>query len=418
MRKKSFVAAEGVSNIELFYDLIFVYCISVMTSLCHHVHGDFLDLDTWSTYMFSFLVILQIWFYTTLLMNRYGDRSGWDNACLFVNMFLLYFMASGVRTDWENSIFTFNISWALILANLMVHWAAKRLRYDNLEDIDKVIMNRTLIVLGTQLAIVLVAAFLPTAQSRISSWAGLIFGVAMWGSQTAYRKKPSRFGHVAERCSLLVIIAFGETIVAISSYMTTSTSLIYPVLVFALVVGLFLIYIYEHDNMLNHHKKTSGIGYMTISFWIILIIGNLTVALEYMPMEEIAFIPKSIYLTVCLVLYLLTSFLLGSHNKPEFHYSPAYVAGRLGTCAFIVIVALLTSFNPIINLVFDTAAVYFALWHEWLLYHGRTRLVAFGRSLGYTEEEFEEAGYTFKTREGRQAIAQAARELRKEQKGR
>ena len=33
MKKRPFVPAEGVSNIELFYDLIFVYCISVLTSL-------------------------------------------------------------------------------------------------------------------------------------------------------------------------------------------------------------------------------------------------------------------------------------------------------------------------------------------------------------------------------------------------
>ena len=110
------------------------------------------------------------------------------------------------------------------------------------------------------------------------------------------------------------------------------------------------------------------------------------------------------------VFYLLTSFVLGRYNKPEFHYSGAYVAGRLGTCAFIIVVALITNFDPFVTLVGNVAAVYFALWHEWVLYHGRLRIVAFGRSLGWTADNMLEAGYTFTTPEGRRAIAHAVRE--------
>ena len=55
-------------------------------------------------------------------------------------------------------------------------------------------------------------------------------------------------------------------------------------------------------------------------------------------------------------------------------------------------------------------AVYFALWHEWVLYHGRLRIVAFGRSLGWTVDDMLEAGYTFTTPEGRRAIAHVVRE--------
>ena len=37
MKRRAFLPAMGVSNIELFYDLIFVYCISVLMSTMHHV---------------------------------------------------------------------------------------------------------------------------------------------------------------------------------------------------------------------------------------------------------------------------------------------------------------------------------------------------------------------------------------------
>ena len=409
MKRRPFIPADGVSNIELFYDLIFVYCISVLTSLCHHVHGDFLDLNTWTIYMFSFLVVLQVWFFTTFLMNRYGDRSAGDNVCLFVNMFLLYFLASGIQTDWNDTSFTFNLSWALIIVNLIVHWVIKLIRYDNLDDDDKRIMKGTIIVLAIQLVVVLVAAVLEGNASVIASWIALFFGAGVFALGKNYRRKPARFAHLSERCALLVIIAFGETIVAIASYMTGTTKPVYPILVFALVVGLFLIYIYEHDNMVDHHKDTDGMAYLTLTGWVILIIGNLAVGLEYMPMEEIAFLPKSMYITATLVLYLLTSFLLGRYNKPEFHYSPAFVIGRLAACAFVIVVAAVTNFDPLINLVCDTAAVYLALWHEWLLYHRRTRIIAYGESLGYSQEDYEQGGMTFTTAEGRRSIMQALR---------
>ena len=417
MRKRVFKAVEGVSNIELFYDLIFVYCISVITSLCHHVEGGFLGWETWVLYMFAFLVVLQVWFFTTFLMNRYGDRSASDNICLFINMFLLYFLASGIRTDWENSVFTFDLAWALILANLLVHWAIKRARYTNLDEDDKAIMNTTIIVLAVQLAIVAIAAFVPATASAVLSWVGLVLGGGVFARNKAYRRKCSRFGHLTERCSLLVIVAFGETIVVVASYMSYS-NILYPILVFALVVGLFLIYIYEHDNMTDHHRQSDGRAYLTVTGWLILVIGHLTVALEYMTADEISFVPKSMFLTLCLVLYLLTSFVIGYWNKPEFRYTKSFALGRLGTCVAIVIIAYATSFHPLVNLICDTVAIYFALWHEWLLYHRRTRMVAFGRDLGFSDEELGEVAASFKTTEGRRALLDIAREVRQTRKGR
>ena len=111
MKRRAFSPGMGVSNIELFYDLIFVYCINVLTSTMHHVHGDFFDLSQWLDFTFAYLVVLQVWFFTTFLMNRYGDHSPGDNVCLFVNMFLLYFLANGISAGWENSVFTFSHTW-------------------------------------------------------------------------------------------------------------------------------------------------------------------------------------------------------------------------------------------------------------------------------------------------------------------
>ena len=370
MKRRPLVHVEGVSNIELFYDLIFVYCVSVLTSLCHNLHGGFIDLGTWIVFVFSFLAVLQVWFYTTLLMNRYGDHSAVDSVCLFVNMFLLYFMASGIQVEWSETLFTFNLAWGLILVNLAVCWVIKRRIYDNLDEVDHRIMRGAILGLVVQAVLAIVAAYLPERPSEILSWVALLFGMAIWNSMRLSQVRPVRFGHISERCSLLVIAAFGETVVALSSYMN-NVRMPFPVLVFALVVGLFLIYIFEYDNMTDREQVTNGVGYMNVTSWLVLVLGNLTVALEFMPDDNVAFLPKSVFLAVSLVLYLLMSFLLGRYNKPEFKPSPVFAMGRLGICGLIVAVALATQFDPMINVVCDTLAVYGAFLHEWLLYHKR-----------------------------------------------
>ena len=72
------------------------------------------------------------------------------------------------------------------------------------------------------------------------------------------------------------------------------------------------------------------------------------------------------------MLYLVTSFLLGRFNKKEFAYSAPYVAGRVLACVFVIVPAVV-GLDPIAVLACDTATVYLALWHEWVLYHSRMK---------------------------------------------
>ena len=385
MKRRTLRLVEGVTNIELFYDLIFVYCISVLTSLCSHVKG-FITPGTWLVFTFSYLAILQVWFYTTLLMNRFGESSAADNIHLFINMFLLYYMASGVHENWADTRTTFNLAWALILLNQAVAWGFREVVFTNLDDDDRHMIRHTVATLAVQSVMSFTAAFADFDTSVFLSGTTLLVGAMVWRWSSAYRAKSARFAHVSERCSLLTIIAFGEMVVALSAYMFNTSSLLFPLFAFALVVGLFLIYIFEHDNMLDQEAKTDGMTYMTFTSWLIIVTGNLTVALEYMPNAAIDFLPKSIFLAMCLVLYLLTSFTIARYNKPEFKVSGKYVAGRIGACAFIVVVGVVSGFHPLITLLADTAAVYFALWHEWLLYHRRIHLAVFGRALGHEHE--------------------------------
>ena len=408
MKKRVFIPAKGVSNIELFYDLLFVYCISVITSLLRRTQVGFPGPREFLTYTFTFITVLQIWFHTTVLMNRYGDGKAADNVCLFVNMFLMYFLAGSIKFDWGAAVRGYSVPWALILANLLIHWGIKLRKYSNLDEDDVGIIKRTMAVLGLQLVIVVIAVLLPPDKGVIASWVAWFFGLLIWAFSKAYHRKSPRFEHLTERCALLVIVMFGETLVTIATYLKETSGVLYPMLVFALTVGLFLIYIFEHDNMIDHHNsKTDGMVFLALTAWLVFVLGNITVAFGFMPREEISFVPKSIYVTAFLVLYLLTSFLLGHYNKPEFHYSLPFALGRLGACVAIVLLAVVSGLNPLICLVGEIVVVYAALWHEWYLYHARSELVSLGRALGYDSEMLRSAGYTFQTHDGRRRIAEA-----------
>ena len=83
-----------VEYIELIYDLIFVYIIGRNNHLLHIMENGFISGSAFLTYMVTTLIILQIWYYTTLFVNRYGENDKQMYMGIFVNMYLLYFIAS------------------------------------------------------------------------------------------------------------------------------------------------------------------------------------------------------------------------------------------------------------------------------------------------------------------------------------
>ena len=117
-----------VEYIELIYDLIFVYLVSQNGQLLHNIEDGFITTGAYLTYLASSVVILQIWYFSSLLINRYGSGTLREHLGLFVNMYLLYFMADGIRVDWGPTYLRYNLAWALILINLAVQYLL-RLRF-------------------------------------------------------------------------------------------------------------------------------------------------------------------------------------------------------------------------------------------------------------------------------------------------
>ena len=319
------IEEKKVEHIELFYDLIFVFCISKLTAMLEPMTEHFDDFSLLPVYLMLFVILLQIWIMTTFLMNRYGYRHATDYLCIFINMFFLFFMADGIREDWSaDSFLRFHVAWALIMLNMALQFGYKLHRHECMDDLDDRIIKRYMTILLTEgaLAAICVPVFLYTgiALTIVPILAGAALTAA---SARLFGKRPVHFDHLAERISLLVVVTFGEMVVGIAGYFTIEAEPYYGMMVFLVVFGLFLIYVFDYYNYLDRETRTSGIGFTLLNIPLIFGANNITMALEAMLTSEAATLPKTLYLVISMFVYMAGFWGLAVYHKPEFQFKNA-----------------------------------------------------------------------------------------------
>lgn len=326
-----------VEYIELIYDLIFVYLVSRNNALLHTLDGGFFTAFTYFTYILSSLVILQVWYFSTLFINRYGTSGVSDHVCLFINMYLLFYMADGTRADWFGYYARYNAAWGLILINLAVQYFLRLRRSSGMtpwEDRHVKYHARLLLV---QAGVVLVSIPLYSLFRFPLSWLSLIVGFAAAAFTARIETlMPVNFEHLTERVMLYVVFTFGEMIVGIAEYFEGGFSFatVYlSLMVFLIVGGLFLSYGFLYNHLIDRQRTTSGMGYMLIHIGLILSLSNLVVALEFMPNEAVAERAKNVFLVVSFLCYYLFMFLLGYYVKEGFRAGGRFLAVLLGIAA-------------------------------------------------------------------------------------
>ena len=305
-----------VEYIELIYDLIFVYIIGRNNLLLHNFKDGFVVPTAFMAYIMSTLSVIQIWNYTTYYINIYGRHSIREHVFLFINMFLMYFIGEGTRTDWQNYHMQYHIAWALILINIGMQYLIELRNHKGREQNIKQIYKMA-IILFSEAAIVGLSIFVyRMTQITWLSLAAVLFGmlsVLIFGQ----RKSGSfvDFPHLSERAMLYVVFTFGEMIIAISSYFEGSFSLrgtYFALVAFLIVVGLFLSYGVFYEHIIDREKETNGLGYMLFHIFIIFALNNITNGLEFMREEELLILPKIQFLIFSFLLFFGFLFALGS----------------------------------------------------------------------------------------------------------
>lgn len=331
-----------VEYLELIYDLIFVYIIGRNNSLLQHIEGGFVSAGVFAAYVLGTLAIIQIWNFSTFYINVYGRNGARDHVFLFINMFLLYFMADGTNVQWQSSFYKYTAAWALILINIGVQhlieiknhrsapWEVKQLRHKAI-----IIFSEAALV-GVHIAVY--------ATTGISiAYVPILFGmIAMVVSGRTNSLVPVDFAHLSERAMLYVVFTFGEMIIALAAYFKgdfTANSVYFSAMAFLIVVGLLLCYGLFYNRLLDREKETNGTAFMLIHIFLIFALNNISASLEFMREEEVSLIPKTLFLVGSFLMYFIFLFLLGRYSKKCCTFNIRFVLALSG--ALIVFAALM-----------------------------------------------------------------------------
>jgi low temperature requirement protein LtrA len=199
---------ERVTPLELFFDLVFVLAITQCTGLMSHD-------QTWSGLVQGLLILAVLWWAWVgyaWLTSVIDPEALAIRGVIFVAMAALLIVAICVQEAFDNLALTFALAIGVFRA---AHIALFMLAGADAEDDD---LRRSVIGLAVSTAIAvgilaLASFFDGTAQGAL--WALAIFldmaGPYFFGSE-GWKLVP---GHFAERHGLIVLIALGESIVAI-----------------------------------------------------------------------------------------------------------------------------------------------------------------------------------------------------------
>ncbi len=292
-----------VEYIELIYDLIFVYLIGRNASLLDRVEAGFVTFETFVNYLVSSLIVLQIWNWTTLFVNRFGKNGIPDKLMMLINMFLLYVMGANTIHGWDTNYGAFMGAWALILINL----AAQYLRV--LRAPEDGLCRR---YVRQHAALLLIQAGLIAASIPVYYLTG--FAAGQWAFLVGFAaapflsRIPTNFAHLTERVMLYVVFTFGDMILIVAKYFAdglTPESLYFALASFLIVAGLFFSYGYVYDRLLDRSGERGGSLYMALHVFIIIGLSCVTTSLEFMRDAEVSSLPKTAMMVVSLLVFFL-----------------------------------------------------------------------------------------------------------------
>lgn len=333
-----------VEFIELVYDLVFVFIIGRNNSLLHVVKDGVVDWRMFISYVLVTLAIIQIWNFSNFYINRYGNNRVRDYIFLFINMYLLYFMADGTKANWHSDFNQYQVAWGLILLNIAIQYIIEyRHHLDAPWELAQI--KRTIAILSIEA--IMIFAFIPVhhATGFLGAPIAIAFGIiATLISSNINNLVVVDFAHLTERAMLYVVLTFGEMIIAIAGYFTgkiNATNIYFSIMGFLVVVGMFLSYGKVYNEIIDKRISTNGTGYMMIHVILIFALNNISVALEFMREPEVNLLFKTLFLTGSIILYYLFLFLTERYAKERLKPTKSFLAiTTLMSVGFIVLMVV------------------------------------------------------------------------------
>ncbi|HEP1840481.1 TPA: low temperature requirement protein A [Streptococcus suis] len=281
-----FIKHKKVELTELFYDLVYVYTISQLTSIIHHSHQGVVSLQSFFNFSVGLIIFVNSWMVQTVFTNRFGSNSLRNIIFMFLQMICLLVASSAVAGEWQTSFVWIFLPMAIISLLLLVQYILEYFQTSN--DADRSLMKQCFYILGLRSVMLSLSLFFPY---EIGMWIALVGILSTWllpgllsdpnrGFVSA-DLNPVNFPHLMERLSLLVIITFGESLIGISEHFSPENFSWESIAIFITLTNLFMVYIVEVDHLLDVEREETGIRAIYSHYPILFGLSLITIALSF-----------------------------------------------------------------------------------------------------------------------------------------
>ncbi len=350
-----------VEYLELIYDLIFVFIVGRNNLLLQNTEDGFVSPMTFFMYIVCMLAVIQIWNYSTYYINRYGRNGVRDHVFLFINMYLLYYIANGISMSWQSSFYQFVTAWMLILVNLGLQYIIE-MRNHREEPWVMTMLREEAAIVFAEAALVGVHTIVYTFTGVPVAYLPVLFGIAAtFISGRTKMLVPVDFRHLTERAMLYVVFTFGEMIISIAIYFTneiSAGSIYFSLMAFFIVSGLFLCYEILYNRIIDRDRTTNGTTYMMIHVFLIFALNNISVSLIFMRRAYVDVFSKIVFITVSILLYFFCLFMLSYYSKSDRKFSRGFIARVIVIWASFLLLMVLFRENMYVNIAITVIYVF------------------------------------------------------------
>ena len=362
-----------VNYSELFYDLVFVFAISKVTALIHHLHNGILTWNSLLDFFMSVLLLINAWMIQTVYTNRYGKNSLFNIVIMFINMGLLLFISNLIKDDWKQ--YFHYVCWAIgtltltLFFQYLVEFFRKSTDDVNRESIKGFLWITALGSLGVYLA-----ALLPIYVGVSVLFASILLTFIM-PSILLNKDKHYQVNlpHLIERLSLLVIITFGEMIMGLVNFFTIENFSIYSVLYFIIMLSLFLFYFIQFDHAIDEESNQKGLFLIYSHYPIYIGLLMMTVSMNFLLNPEVNLLFATSFFYIGIGLFQAAVLANGLYNKHYLRYSKSFYCVQATLYLVALILSLIFAPNPIIVVSITTILVLALAIHILYFYMTQTK---------------------------------------------
>ena len=333
---------------ELFYDLVFVFAISKVTTLIDHLHNGILTWNSLLDFFMSVLLLIDSWMIQTDYTNRYGKNSLFNIVIMFIKMGILLFIANMIGPDWQQ--YFHYLCWAIgtLTLTLFFQYLVEFFRKST-DDVNRESIKGFLWITGLGSLGVYLVALLPIYVGVSVLFASIlltfIMPIILLSKDKHYQVN---LPHLIERISLLVIITFGEMIMELANFFTIENFSIYSVLYFIIMLSLFLFYFGQFDHAIDEESNQKGLFLIYSHYPIFIGLMMMTVSMGFLQNPEANRLFVTSFSYIGFGFFQAAVLVNGPYNKHYLRYSKSYYYVQATLYLTALILSLIFASNPII----------------------------------------------------------------------